>query len=234
MTDLFNVPAVNNFGNQPFSGYHFNVFVNDAASGNIAWVGGFQSFTYSIRNATETYLELGQRVPTYLDGEINIAWVLEQAMLDGAWMERTFGTREVSREQLLQEFPRFQITYDCNAENLVPTDRTNKELAARLGAANFTSALSGGGNIANPSGLTLPANASQKRITNFRYEFLRCKVDNISVGIMPGRRTPAQRWEGVAEGIRFVDGSVRNLAETARNTTLGIAGVIGGNAGITR
>ncbi|MFO0089930.1 MAG: hypothetical protein ACK518_03940 [bacterium] len=221
--DLFNVPAVNDYGIQPFSGYHFNIFVNDAASGNIAWVGAFQSLTYSIRNATETYLEVGQRIPMYLDGEINIAWVLEQGMLDGRWMQRTFGTNEISRDQVLQEFPRFHITYDCNAQSLAQAesiDRTyNSQQAARLGATDWKNALNNG--QVNPSGLQLPSAANMGRLAQFRYEFSNCKVDNVSGGIMPGRRVPAKRWEGVAQGVRMVEGSVKSLQRTPRGTSLG-------------
>jgi hypothetical protein len=48
-----------------------------------------------------------------------------------------------------------------------------------------------------------------------RYELMRCKLDSLSLGIMPGRRVIAQRWEGVAEGIRYIEKSLQSNNRTA-------------------
>lgn len=227
---LFLTPAVNNFGLDPFSGFDFEVWVNDVSSGQVAWFGKFQSLTLSIRNSTETYLELGQRVPVYLDGEFNIAWVLEQGLVDGEFMGRTFGTNEIGRDQVLGRSPRFQITFDANAAELVssPLTRSGTD-SRRLGSLDFWNIDS---NVDNQSGIEFPSNsaASRNRRAKFRYEITRCKVDNYSVGFMPGRRVPAQRWEGVAEGIRYIPESVQQFKNNTRPISVGSSSSSFGNS----
>ena len=50
-----------------------------------------------------------------------------------------------------------------------------------------------------------------------RYEMMRCKVDSVSLGIMPGRRVAAVRWEGVAEGITYVPQTLRTFKQNLQN-----------------
>ncbi len=212
--DLYS-SAVNNTGLDPLQGFDFNVYVQDTSSGKIAWFGLFQSLTLSIRNATETYLELGQRNPIYLDGEIQIAWVLEQGLIDMAFVQRTFGVSNINRDQTLSRGPRFQITFDANAAELVADgnlSRTTNQ-ASRLGSKAY-------------SLLTddlYPTGSSTGRAAVGRYEINRCKVDSVSLGIMPGRRVAAIRWEGVAEGIKYIPGATIQTFKTAR-TAAGTAG----------
>ena len=63
-------PNVNNAGIDPIQGYDIEVWAqydgNEPSSNNLALFGRFQTITLSIRDATETYLELGERIPTYL------------------------------------------------------------------------------------------------------------------------------------------------------------------------
>ena len=194
-----NPAVVNNFSLDPLSGYDFEVYVqNQGSAGEIndtegfLWIGKFQSLTLSIRNATETYLELGQRIPRYLDGEIQIAWVLEQGLVDGNFLHATFGYPNISREQLIGRMPRFQITFDANAPVL-----NASEADSALSNQNFTWS---------------SKQKDLKRNAAFQYHITHCKVDNYSMGMMPGRRVVAQRWEGVAEGIKWVkDRSVQDF-----------------------
>ncbi len=187
--------------------FDFEVFCQDVASGKIAWFGKFQSLTLSVRNATETYLELGQRIPTYLDGEIQIAWVLEQGLVDMAFVERTFGVRDISRNQMISRSPRFQITFDGNAAELVNVPDRSDVQTQRMGSTKYS--------IFNDS-LYAGGNGSTGRSAVGRYEILRCKVDSVSLGIMPGRRVAAVRWEGVAEGIRHIPNESVQTFKTQR------------------
>jgi hypothetical protein len=187
-------PNVNNAGIDPIQGYDIEVWAQyeggEPSGDNLALFGRFQTLTLSIRDATETYLELGERLPTYLNGEIQIAWVLEQGLVDLRFLQRTFGVTKMSRSDLLDRSPRFQISFDVNAQGL------------REG--NFTTV----GTPYNPRNLisrTSPTLLESNRSSKGRIELNRCKVDSVSMGAMAGRRVAALRWEGVAEGWQFVD-----------------------------
>lgn len=203
MSNLIQNPysaPINNCGFDPLSGFDFEVFVQDTASGQRTFFGKFQSLTLSVRNATETYLELGQRIPKYLDGEIQIAWVLEQGLIDMQFISRTFGAREISRCQALTRGPRFHITFDANAAELSGAP----ENALFNTERNFTS------RITSNDYPQIPGAPKEKG----RYEIQRCKVDSVSLGIMPGRRVAAVRWEGVAEGIKYFDTTFQQFKNT--------------------
>jgi hypothetical protein len=186
--------------------------------------------TVSIRDATETYLELGQRIPIYLNGEIQIAWVLEQGLVDMAFIVKTFGIENIRRDQVIARGPRFHIGFDANAADKVSTTaqnispskaslQTSGGSAVRaLGADSTVNGLFSDGLYANKNGPT-----SQKYNTAHnagRYEMMRCKVDSVSLGVMPGRRVAAVRWEGVSEGITYHLESI----QTFKNQTVGEQG----------
>ena len=197
-----NPAVVNNFSLDPLSGYDFEVYVQNQQVADIAeesnaavWIGKFQSLTLSVRNATETYLELGQRIPRYLDGEIQIAWVLEQGLVDGRFLQQTFGYCSLTRAELIGRMPRFQIVFDANAPVLNAHQTTvNANVDKQFPQFNRQPGV--------------------KRNANFQYQVTHCKVDNFSLGMMPGRRVVAQRWEGVAEGIQLrPEPSVQNFKQ---------------------
>ena len=131
--DLYGSAPVNNAGIDPIQGFDFDCWMQDSTNGEIAIFGKFQSLTLSIRDATETYLELGQRIPIYLNGEIQIAWVLEQGMLDMAFVVRTFGIQKIRRDQLISRGPRFHISFDAKA--MGRENKTSTEAIDRLGGA---------------------------------------------------------------------------------------------------
>lgn len=175
--------------------------------------------TLSVRDATETYLELGQRIPIYLNGEIQIAWVLEQGLVDMAFVTRTFGVKNIRRDQLVSRGPRFHIAFDANASG-----RDNQTSEESVG--NVPGALRGGVNVRDLGGnLNLFGGSSldggdailNKPSNKGRYEMMRCKVDSVSLGIMPGRRVAAVRWEGVSEGISFEPESVQQFKNNVLN-----------------
>lgn len=201
--NLYSAP-VNNAGIDPFQGFDFEVWINDTYTGKPAWFGKFQSFTWSIRNATESYLELGQRIPTYLDGEIQISWVLEQGLVDYAFAVRTFGLEQMRRDQFIERSPRFQISTSVNVPSLRLDAQGNKqrnaEVSNLMGADPQT--------VFNRTDYgTPPAFKKIGAIPEVagRYELQRCKVDSVSMGAVAGRRVAAVRWEGVAEGWSYVN-----------------------------
>lgn len=183
-------------------------------SGGVAFFGRFQSLTVSVRDATETYLELGARIPIYLNGEIQIAWVLEQGLVDMSFIVKTFGVKHIRRDQVLTRGPRFQIAFDANAAELVNWSNANQGqqkgesgnwLRGQRQQSNFVNSTTA---VENASSL----DASQPQAAG-RYEMQRCKVDSVSLGIMPGRRVAAVRWEGVSEGISYLQDTVQTFKD---------------------
>lgn len=228
--DTLYCSPVNNAGIDPLQGFDFEVWVQDVCTGKIAWFGKFQSLTISIRDATETYLELGQRIPIHLNGEIQVAWVLEQGMVDMAFIYRTFGVKALRRDQFITRGPRFQISFDANAyeiENSVQNeDKTfgavdrKTDVAYRRGAEEYS--------LFDQQSYY----QGQKATAKGRYDLMRCKVDSVSLGIMPGRRVAALRWEGVAEGITYVDKTIQAFKEKRGDTGYGQFFGDGGNGSV--
>jgi hypothetical protein len=207
---LFRAP-VNNASLDPMQGFDVEVWVTDVATGQILDIGQFQSCTLTIRNATETYLPLGQRIPTYLDGEIQIAWVLERGKLSTNFLTSWFGTSNINKDQYLTRGPRFQISIDLNAvefKNPVDTKYIYESVAVKSNATDFF----------RPTGATAgyfesPEDRASSGSEQGRLEIVRCKLDSFSEGIMPGRRVIANRWEGVAEGVLFSRASQQTFKE---------------------
>lgn len=196
-------------------------------TGKVAFFGRFQSLTVSIRDATETYLELGQRIPIYLNGEIQIAWVLEQGLVDMAFIVKTFGIENIRRDQVIARGPRFHIGFDANAADKV--ESTTQAISATKGELQTNQGLRSFGSGFNATSLFSP---DLTQITNRnpaynspqsagRYEMMRCKVDSVSLGVMPGRRVAAVRWEGVSEGISYHLDSIQTFKN---NLAVGAAG----------
>jgi hypothetical protein len=237
MLDIYKAP-VNNVGLDPIQGFDIAAWIQDSATGELALFGDFQSITLTIRDSTETYLPLGTRFPVYLNGEVQIAFVIEQGLVDMNFMQRTFGVQNMVREQLVTRGPRFQLTFDANAYELA---QNYVGIDANKGAVNSNIQYTGGGtsfnqivggsnarfaanNLRGDSsiGTSTEVNTSKVPLAQGRYELQRCKIDSLSVGIMPGRRVIAQRWEGVAEGIRFIPQSLQNF-----RGQLGASGILG-------
>lgn len=196
-------------------------------TGRVAFFGRFQSLTVSIRDATETYLELGQRIPIYLNGEIQIAWVLEQGLVDMAFIVKTFGIENIRRDQVIARGPRFHIGFDANAADKV--ESTALPLSATKAALNTSQSLRSFGVGSQGTALFSSEQteiAGRNPLYNTpqsagRYEMMRCKVDSVSLGVMPGRRVAAVRWEGVSEGITYHLESIQTFKNNVSNTADG-------------
>lgn len=222
--DSLYCPPVNNAGLRPTQGFHIKAFVLNACDGKLAWFGEFQSLTVSIRNSTESYLELGNRFPMHLDGEIQIAWVAEQGLVDGAVLHRTFGVRSLRRDSGLGAGPRFQISWVINARELETSSITEfspgntNPRTTGVEDGSFNRYLSG----SYKAGIAVDPNqysgSSYRPRLVGRYDLHLCKVDSMSLGMMAGRRVNAVRWEGVAEGITWVEDDNSLEGNTVTNT----------------
>lgn len=135
---------------------------------------------------------------------------------------RTFGVNAIRRDQLITRGPRFQISFDSNAAELnqVSTaDVTGDAGVYRMGYRQNSVFESGNlGTIAQSD--QKPTITKEAPMYQGRYELQRCKVDSVSLGVMPGRRVAAVRWEGVAEGITFVNKSLQEFKNGLYNTNV--------------
>lgn len=224
---------VNNAGIDPIQGFDFECWAQDTSTGQVAFFGRFQSLTVSIRDATETYLELGQRIPIYLNGEIQIAWVLEQGLVDMAFIVKTFGIENIRRDQTISRGPRFHIGFDANAADRVSTDAQNvaptraelqKNATRSFGADSRVNGLFSAERTNVVNGRLSNNDKYNTAQNQGRYEMMRCKVDSVSLGVMPGRRVAAVRWEGVSEGITYHLESIQTFKNNVGGTN-GTGGV---------
>lgn len=233
MTNFHNL-SVDNTGLDPLAGFDFEVWTQYADDGTIALIGKFQSLTVSFRNATETYIELGQRVPIYLDGEFQIAWVLEQGLVDTQFAVNTFGGPNIRRDQYIGRSPRFHITFDMNAYELNQAEGTDRQDASSIVRQGSQKAATFNPTTKSFTGAVASGGLGQgRRKAQGRYELMRCKVDSVSLGAMAGRKIAAVRWEGVAEGYTFHDGSLQNFKENPDSRSLVSIGSTTGNTTVT-
>lgn len=194
--------AINNAILDPLQGFDADVWILDQATGNNILVGRFTSFQLTVRNSTEPYLELNQRIPRYLDGEIQIGWVCERGLLDARILEQTFGFSSLSRELRLNRQPRFNITLQLNAKELDSNSGGNQVEELKQGVLGNGELIIGtedqykGGD---------PRNNYAKRKSTGELQLQYCKLDSFTMGVMAGRSVIANRWEGLAEGINFID-----------------------------
>jgi hypothetical protein len=193
--NIYQAP-VNNAILDPMQGFDADVWVIDQATGEYYLVGRFTSIQITVRNATEPYLELNQRVPRYLDGEFQIGWTLERGMLDARVLQHTFGYGNISRELRLSRGSRMQITFEIDAPELHQTAGVDLGLA--------------------PDG-TMAKGDKGFRVARGQMVLTFCKVDTFTMSAMAGRQVIANQWQGLAEGIT----AVPNQSIIWAGTTLG-------------
>lgn len=172
----------------PIQGFDVDVTVNSYApqgsgSGGQLLVGRFTSILVRVVNVTETYLELNQRIPRHLDGEINIVWQCERGMLDTKVLQDTFGffgQGGIKRDNTrIQRARRFTISF-----------------SVQVADGDFVDE-----NMRNYNG----QRSSNSSITTYRLDF--CKTDTMSFGATSGRNIVANQWQGTAEGITLMTSS---------------------------
>lgn len=168
--------TMNTGGPDPIQGFDAGVWVYDQQTGAQTLAGQFTSVVITVRNATEAYLEMGQRIPRYLDGEIQIAYVLEKGWLDINCLQQTFGLHGMTRSRRFGRSPRLKIV--C-AVRSVDEDVLNEATFNDPSAGTAGLVRSVGGQIA----------------------LLNCKPDSWHIALSAGRQAAANQWQGVAEGI---------------------------------
>jgi hypothetical protein len=185
-------------GPDPIQGFDVDVWVQDptrytagtggaapspGAAGGLILLGSFTSIVVTVRNATEAYMELNQRMPRYLDGEVQIAWVMEKGLLDIWSFKQTFGFSMMRRNQRFNRSPRFVITFQSN---------TAGELNSSVNTSNTNYMTN---MIRQPDG---------------RFVLYMCKVDSWHFAATAGKQVVASQWQGVSEGLGTI-GSVYNM-----------------------
>lgn len=166
----------------PFQGFDISVKVTPmpGAGGGGGLEGSFTGFMCRIVNQTEAYLPLNQRIPRMLDGEIIVAWSLEQGMVNDQWVAATYGTNFAQA-----------IKSGRTNGNVIPRQvrfliemKTEVGHIKDLGEASFNS---GDGSDAALDWLTI----------KLHY----CRVDTGSFGVVAGRRVAASSWQGTAQSL---------------------------------
>lgn len=78
-------------------------------------VGDYQEAEFSIKEDTEEYLELGERIPAILDGEIKIEGKLKRGHMLLDIIKRIWGQSSLKRGSRVPPSPRFTIIVNINA-----------------------------------------------------------------------------------------------------------------------
>lgn len=171
--------SVNFGGARPVQGFDVGLFWYDRASDSRVMVGQATSMVITVRNATEAYLEFGQRYAAYLDGEIQIAYVIERGLIDLRVFQQTFGFKRMARDKRFGRSPRFDIVFSVNP---VDADALEQSL-------NFPD--------------VQDAQSFSRDVTG-RIILENCKIDSFHMAAQSGRHVIATQWQGVAEGIDVI------------------------------
>jgi len=78
-------------------------------------VGDYQEAEFSIKEETEEYLELGERIPSILDGEIKIEGKLKRGHMLLDIIKRIWGQPALKRGTRIPPSPRFTIIINIDA-----------------------------------------------------------------------------------------------------------------------
>lgn len=204
--------SVNNGIRDPFQGHDCTLWMLDA-QGRQVNRGHFTSVQLTFRNATEPYMELNQRVPRYLDGDIQIGWVAQRGMLDMNALAESFGFSAVTREGRVSRGPRFTLVFYVDAPELVEAETS---LSANPGLAEYRNALD---NYYQATGIQ-QSNTNGRKAAG-KITLLNCKLDTYAIGVQSGQKVVANQWEGLAEGyIIGTDTSQLAAERTAVTNTL--------------
>lgn len=97
----------------PIQGFDVSVMV--IGESGLEMVGEYQEVEFSIKNDTEEYLELGERIARILDGEIKIEGKLKRGWTSLDIVKQIFGTSTLRRGSRAPASPRFVITCSVDA-----------------------------------------------------------------------------------------------------------------------
>lgn len=180
MAGSVNSNTVNLGGADPIQGFDVGVFWHDRADGRRVLVGQATSMVITVRNATEAYMEFGQRYARYLDGEIQIGYVIERGFIDIRCFQETFGFKSMNRTKRFGRSPRFDITFACNP---VDADALESQVSTAVDS--------------------LDGSTFSRDVTG-RFVIECCKIDSWHLAATGGRQVVATQWQGVAEGINVI------------------------------
>jgi len=191
--------------------FDYYTWVNDNSTNENTWFGVFQSLTLYIKNPKEIHLDSVQTSSTTLSNKSRIEWVLETGMVYMGFVERSFGVSCIRKDIYPTKGPRFQISFDTaftpdilisptlqevNEDSLIISSNKKDRFNKLSFEEHFLS------NSLESNLYKHLDNNSRIKETG-RYDLLNAKVDCLSLGLMPGRRVAAIRWEGVAEGVCY-------------------------------
>lgn len=98
---------------KPIQGFDVSVAVIGPNGPELA--GEYQEVEFSIKNETEDYLELGERIAQILDGEVKIEGKIKRGWMSLNVVKSVFGASTLRRGEKLPASPRFVITTTVNA-----------------------------------------------------------------------------------------------------------------------
>lgn len=161
----------------PLQGFDLSVSVTSYTGGSPVLEGVFTGFMCRITNQTEAYLTLNARIPRMLDGEITIAWHLEQGQVNDNALSNTFGNAFAAglakgRGNAIPRSQRFKITMACDTLS-IPS----------INEATFAS------ENTNVSDIKL------------KLEVAYARIDTGSFGMAAGKRVASSAWQGTGEYI---------------------------------
>jgi len=111
----------------PVQGFDVSVMVIGSDGPDL--VGEYQEVEFSVKNDTEEYLELNERVARILDGEIKIEGKLKRGWTSMDILSKTFGVSTIRRGERVPASPRFVIAFSVNAPEKGLTGRYKCEQA---------------------------------------------------------------------------------------------------------
>lgn len=112
---------------KPIQGFDVSVQVIGANGPELA--GEYQECEFSVKNDTEDYLELGERIAQILDGEVKIEGKIKRGWMSMNIIKSVFGSGTLRRGEKLPASPRFVITFSVNAPEKGLTGRYKFEQA---------------------------------------------------------------------------------------------------------
>lgn len=179
----------------PFQGYDISVSVVTYDTKDTKLEGSFTGFMCRIVNQTEAYLPLNQRIPRMLDGEIIVAWSLEQGHVNDDWVRSTYGKNFADA-----------IAKGRTEGNVIPRQRRFK-----VQMSTVTKHIDDIGEVSfNNDGNTNASNTN--KINKLTLTLHYCRVDTGSFGVVAGRRVAASSWQGTAQSITSADDTATAVA----------------------
>ncbi|ADY55135.1 hypothetical protein Sgly_0778 [Syntrophobotulus glycolicus DSM 8271] len=95
----------------------FDVSVTITGANGPDLVGEYQEVEFTIKEDSEKYLALGERIAELLDGEISIEGKLKRGHTQLDIINRIWGTKTLKRGEKIPSSPRFTISFNINAKD---------------------------------------------------------------------------------------------------------------------